>query len=320
MALKVDAEFAKAFEPFAQALASVPKAPVFDVESRVKGMAAFVSMAPQQPIAEGIEATDHWIPSSDGTSIRLQQLSPAIRGQEGELKPCIVYFHGGGFIGGVPEMITGYLSQLVAATGVQLFSVEYRLAPKHQHPVPVEDNYAALTWVSQNASRFNINPSRIAVMGDSAGGGLAAGVALLARDRGLQPPLAKQILIYPMLDDRSDRDLSSVSKYAIWHGDDNRTAWKALLGDKYGTNEVPAYAAPARVEDVHGLPSTYMDVGSLDLFLEEDLVYLTRLAAANIDTELHVYSGLPHVFEVFAPGVSASLRAFENRKRAILDL
>jgi acetyl esterase/lipase len=317
---KVDPEFAKAFEPIAQVLASAPKAPAFDVESRVRGMAALVSMAPHQPMAQGVEDTDHWISSSDGTSIRLQRLSPVVRGQEGELKPCIVHFHGGGFIGGAPEMITPYLSYLVAATSVQLFSVEYRLAPAHQHPVPVEDGYAALTWVSQNASKFNIDPSRIAVMGDSAGGGLAAGVALLARDRGLQPPLAKQILIYPMLDDRSDRDLSSVSQYVIWHSDDNKTAWKALLGDKYGTNQVSVYAAPGRVEDVHGLPSTYMDVGSLDLFLEADLVYLTRLAAANIDTELHVYPGLPHAFDAFTPGVSASLRAFENRKRAILEL
>jgi acetyl esterase/lipase len=217
-------------------------------------------------------------------------------------------------------MITPYLSHLVAATGVQLFSVEYRLAPAHQHPVPVEDGYAALRWVSHNASKFNIDAARIAVMGDSAGGGLAAGVALLARDRSLQPPLAKQILIYPMLDDRSERDLSSVSQYVIWHNDDNKTAWKALLGDKYGMDEVPPYAAPSRVEDIHGLPPTYMDVGSLDLFLEADLVYLTRLAAANIDTELHVYPGLPHAFEALVPGVSVSLRAFENRKRAILEL
>jgi acetyl esterase/lipase len=316
---KVDPEFAKAFEPFAQLIASAPKPLVGDVESRVKGMAALVSMAPHQSMAQGVKASDHWISSSDGTSIRLQRLSPVAGEQESELKPCIVHFHGGGYIARVPEMINPYLSCLVAATGVQLFSVNYRLAPAHQHPVPVEDGYTALTWVSQNVSKFNIDPSRIAVMGDSARGGLAAGVSLLARDRSLQPPLAKQILIYPMLDDRSERDLDSVSQYVIWHNDDNKMAWNALLGDKYGTNEVPAYAAPGRVKDVHGLPPTYMDVGSLDLFLEEDLVYLTRLAAANIDTELHMYPGLPHAFEALVPGVSASLRAFENRKRAILE-
>jgi acetyl esterase/lipase len=225
---KVDTEFAKAFEPFARFIASAPKPPVGDVESRVKGMAALVSMAPHQPMAEGVEACDHWISSGDGTSIRLQRLFPVAGEQESELKPCIVHFHGGGYIAGVPEIITPYLSYLVAATGVQLFSVDYRLAPAHQHPVPVEDGYTALTWVSQNASKFTIDPSRIAVMGDSAGGGLAAGVALLARDRSLQPPLAKQILIYPMLDDRSERDLDSVSQYVIWHNDDNKTAWNAL--------------------------------------------------------------------------------------------
>lgn len=320
MTLKVDPEFAKAFEPMAQVLASAPKPSVGDIESRVKGMTTLVAMAPQQPLAQGVEASDHWISSNDGTSIRLQRLC-SITGEQGsELKPCIVHFHGGGYIAGVPEMITPYLSYLVAATGVQLFSVDYRLAPAHQHPVPVEDCYTALTWVSKNASTFNIDPTRIAVMGDSAGGGLAAGVALLARDRSLQPPLAKQFLIYPMIDDRSERDLSSISRYTIWHNDDNKTAWKALLGDKYGTNEVSVYAAPSRVENVHGLPPTYMDVGSLDLFLEADLLYLSRLGAANIDTELHVYPGLPHAFEALVPGASASLRAFENRKRAILDL
>lgn len=320
MSLKVDPEFAKATEPIAQILASVPKAPAFDVDSRVQGMAALGSMAPPQPLAEGVETTEHWFSSGDGISVRLQRLFPVAGEQAGEAGPCIVHFHGGGYFGGTVEMVTPTLSHLVAATGVQLFSVDYRLAPVHQHPVPVEDGYAALTWVLQNANKFNIDPSRIAVMGESSGGGLAAGTALLARDRGLTPPLAKQILVYPMLDDRYDRDLSSISQYVIWDSDDNKTGWKALLGEKFGTNEVPVYAAPGRVENVHGLPSTYMDLGSLDLFLEADLIYLTRLAAADIETELHVYPGLPHAFEALGPGVSATLRAFENRKRAILSL
>ncbi|KAJ4982661.1 Carboxylesterase NlhH 1 [Stagonosporopsis vannaccii] len=317
---KVDPEFAKAFEPFAQLIASAPKPPVGDIESRAKGMAALVSMAPQQPMAQGVESNDHWIDSSDGVSIRLQHLSPVSGQQESQLKPCIVHFHGGGYIAGATEMITPYLSFLVAATGVQLFSVDYRLVPAHQHPTPAEDGYAALEWVSQNATTFNIDPARIAVMGDSAGGGLAACVALLARDRNLQPPLAKQILIYPMLDDRSERDLSSVSQYVICHNDDNKTAWKALLGDKYGTDQVSPYAAPSRVDNVQGLPSTYMDIGSLDLFLEAGLHYVSRLAAANINTELHVYPGIPHAWEAMVPGVPVSFRAFENRKRAILEL
>jgi acetyl esterase/lipase len=320
MPLSVDPEFAKAAEPIAQILASAPKPPAFDVDSRVQGMAAFGAMAPPQPLAEGVEATEHWFPSSDGTSIRLQRLSPVAGHQAREAGPCIVHFHGGGYFGGAVEWTSAPLSHLVAATGVQSFSVEYRLTPAHQHPVQVEDGYAALTWVQQNAQKFNIEPSRIAVMGESAGGGLAAGLALLARDRGLTPPLAKQILVYPMLYDRYDRDLSSISKYVIWNSDDNKTGWKALLGEKYGSNEVPVYAAPGRVESVRGLPSTYMDIGSLDLFLEADLIYLNRLAAAEIETELHVYPGLPHVFELLGPAVSATIRAFENRKRAIQSL
>ncbi|KAJ4991815.1 hypothetical protein SVAN01_02665 [Stagonosporopsis vannaccii] len=320
MPLKVDPEFVKATEPIAQILASAPKAPAFDVESRIQGMAAFGAMAPPQPIAQGVEATDHHFSSSDGASLRLLRLSPAAKGNAAGPGPCIMHFHGGGYFGGNIEMVSSSLSHLVAATGVQLFSVDYRLTPVHQHPIPVEDGYAALQWVLQNAEKFNIDTSRIAVMGESSGGGLAAGLALLARDRGLSPPLAKQILVYPMIDDRYDRDLSSISQYVIWDSNDNKTGWKALLGETYGTNEVPIYAAPGRVKDVRGLPSTYMDVGSLDLFLEADLTFLTRLAAADIETELHVYPGLPHAFEALGPGVSATARAFENRKLAILSL
>jgi acetyl esterase/lipase len=136
-------------------------------------------------MAQGVESSDHWIGSSDGVSIRLQRLSPVLGQQESKLKPCIIHFHGGGYIAGAPEMITPYLSHLVAATGVELFSVDYRLVPTHQHPILAEDGYAALEWALQNATTFNIDPARMAVMGDSARGGLAAGVALLARDRNL---------------------------------------------------------------------------------------------------------------------------------------
>ncbi|KAH6629740.1 Alpha/Beta hydrolase protein [Boeremia exigua] len=281
MSLKVDPEFAKAAEPIARILASVPKAPAFDIESRVQGMAAFGAMAPPQSLAKGVEATNHQFTSHDGTSVRLVHLSTTAKDDSAGPGPCVLHFHGGGYFGGSVEMITPSLSHLVAATAVQIFSVDYRLTPAHQHPVPVEDGFAALLWLLENATKFNIDPARIALMGESSGGGLAASLALLARDRNLSPPLAKQILVYPMIDDRFDRDLSSISQYVIWDSDDNKTGWKALLGEKFGTEAVSVYAAPGRAEDVRGLPSTYMDIGSLDFFLEADLTYLTRLAAAE---------------------------------------
>lgn len=316
---KIDPEFAKATEPVAKILASAPRFPAFDVNARLQALAGFAALVPAAPVADGVEVTKHHFTSIDGASIELQRLRPDNTVQQVQPGPCILHFHGGGFIAGDVEMAKAGISHLVAATGVQVFSVEYRLAPAHQNPIPVEDCYAALKWVLENAKEFDIDVSRVAVMGESAGGGLAAGTALLARDRQLMPPLAKQILIYPMLDDRSAKDLSDVSQYVLWDNDDNKTGWKALLGDRFGTDEISIYAAPGRAQGVQGLPSTYMDIGALDVFVEADLTYMTKLAAANVDIEMHVYPGVPHIFEVLAPSVSTTLKAFENRKRAILS-
>ena len=200
-------------------------------------------------------------------------------------------------------------------------SVEYRLAPEHPGTTLVDDCYAGLVWLSQNAQKFNIDPTRIAVMGESAGGGIAAGVALMARDKNLQPPLAKQILIYPMLDDRNLIPNEALEALPlVWTNADNITGWTALLGDKAGKPDadVSPYCAPSRVKSVVGLPPTYIDVGGLDLFRDEDLLYAQRLAAENINTEFHLYPGLPHGFELFATSIDASKRANENRQKAIL--
>lgn len=153
-------------------------------------------------------------------------------------------------------------------------------------------------------------------MGDSAGGGLAAGVALLARDRG-GPALARQILIYPMLDDRTTTPDPALTPFAFWTYDDNITGWGALLGDAAGGAEVSPYAAPARVADVVGLPTTYIEVGELDIFRDEDIEYARRLGAAGISTELHVHTGAPHGFDGFAPSTDVVRRAVADRHRVL---
>jgi acetyl esterase/lipase len=146
--------------------------------------------------------------------------------------------------------------------------VEYRLAPEHRYPTPVEDCYSGLQWLAGHADELDVDPERIAVMGDSAGGGLAAAVALMSRDRG-GPTLAHQILIYPMLDDRNTSPDPEIVPFAVWSYDDNITGWGALLGEAVGGASVSPYAAPARAIDLSGLPSCYLKVGQLDIFRDD---------------------------------------------------
>jgi len=204
-------------------------------------------------------------------------------------------------------------------SGVPMLVVDYRVAPEHPHPTPVEDCYAALRWLTENASALGVDPTRIAVMGDSAGGGLAAGVSLLARDRG-GPPIAQQLLIYPMLDDRTRTPDPQLVPFLTWTYDDNVTGWAALLGDSAGIDAVSPYAAPARATDVSGLPDTYIDVGELDIFRDEDIAYARRLSDAGVPTELHLHPGCPHAFEALARGADIAQRAIGDRVRRLRAL
>ena len=167
-----------------------------------------------------------------------------------------------------------------------------------------EDCFAGLTWLHDHAAELHVNPARIAVMGDSGGGGVAAATALLARDRNLHPPLAKQILIYPMLDDRNIKPDESLLPFMVWSYDDNVTAWSAVTDKSVDEmhaggvdDKVSPYTAPARLTDAANLPPTYIDVGQLDIFRDEDIEYARKLALAGVSTDLHVRSGCPHGWE-----------------------
>jgi acetyl esterase/lipase len=162
---------------------------------------------------------------------------------------------------------------------------------------------------------LDVDPDRIAVMGESAGGGLAAATALLARDRGV--PLSRQILVYPMLDDRTISADAVLINFAVWTYDNNYTGWHALLGDAVAGPGVPAYAAPARATDFSGLTDAYIEVGELDIFREESIYYGTRLMSAGCSVELHVHQGCPHGFDRVAPNASVSIRARADRIRAL---
>jgi acetyl esterase/lipase len=196
-------------------------------------------------------------------------------------------------------------------------SVEYRLAPEHPFPAPVEDCYAALKWLVAQSTKLGVNTARIAIGGASAGGGLAAGLAVLARDRA-EVEVAFQLLIYPMIDDRTITPASAtVPDTFVWTRENNLMGWRAYLGREPGGTDVSPYAAAARTTDLRGLPPAYIPVGDLDLFLDENMTYAQRLLAAGVPTELHVYPGAFHGFNGFVPNAEISRRFNTDRDSAL---
>jgi acetyl esterase/lipase len=215
--------------------------------------------------------------------------------------PALLWIHGGGYVLGSADEEELNVKRIISATGCAAVSVDYRLAPETPHPGPVEDCYAALKWLHAHANELGVDATRIAIGGASAGGGLTAALALLTRDRG-EVPLVFQLLIYPMLDDRTAtvKEPHPYTGEFVWTADANRFGWAALLGKEPGGPDVSPYAAAARAERLEGLPPAFINVGTLDLFLEEDLEYARRLMRAGVPTELHVYPGAYHGFNMVA--------------------
>jgi acetyl esterase/lipase len=275
------------------------------------GLALIDSFLPEHP---DVERIDHTITASDGTDLLARWYQPAGERAAG---PAVLYLHGGGMImgsvAGYDRLVAGY----VADSGVPFLSVDYRVAPEHPHPTPVEDCYAGLVWLHEHTEQLGVDARRVSVMGDSGGGGLAAGVTLLARDHGLG--IARQILVYPMLDDRTTVVDPELAPFAAWSYDDNYTGWHALLGEAVGGPDVPAAAAPARATDLSGLPPTYVDTGDLDIFRDECIEYARRIGAAGTQVELHVHPGCPHGFDRI-PGLPVGERAFADRLRVLRGL
>jgi acetyl esterase/lipase len=218
-------------------------------------------------------------------------------------RPCIYWIHGGGYLFGSGLTVDARINRWVEELDCVAVSIEYRLAPEDPYPAPLDDCYAGLLWAARNADELGIDPANIAIVGASAGGGLAAGLAIRARDRGEVAP-AFQLLIYPMIDDTNTTPSSRIDGALVWSRGANEMGWSAYLGSRSGTDDVPGEAAASRVPDVAGLPPAWIGVGSLDVFRDEDLAYASRLLAAGITTEVHVYPGAPHGFEMMAPGAA----------------
>ena len=268
-----------------------------------------------QPVAGEIDISDHRVPTPDGATL----LARWYRRPSSETAAAVLYLHGGGMILGSVPIFDGPVSRYVARTGVPMLSLEYRLAPEHPHPVPVEDAYAGLAWLAGHAAELGVDPGRIAVMGDSAGGGLAAGVAILSRDR-KGPAVARQLLIYPMLDDRTTVPDPHIAPFAGWSYDDNATGWNALLGPGHEDREVDPSAAPGRLRDAAGLPAAYIEVGQLDVFRDEALRYALTLSQAGVPAELHLHPGVPHEYDAIAFDADVSRRAQSDRERVLRSL
>ena len=214
--------------------------------------------------------------------------------------PALLWLHGGGFVMGNEAQAEADQVQLSRELGITVVSVGYRLAPEHPSPSAVEDAYSALTWLWAQSGERNVDPSRIAIGGASAGAGLAASLALLAHDRGEVRP-AFQLLTYPMLDDRTVLRTDVDTRYVrMWEPGSNRYAWRAYLGQEPGLANVSPYAAPARRSDLTGLPPAWIGVGTVDLFYDEDLTYAQRLADAGVPCEISIVDGAFHAFDMFA--------------------
>ncbi|WP_433556550.1 alpha/beta hydrolase fold domain-containing protein [Pseudonocardia xinjiangensis] len=253
-----------------------------------------------------IERVDFAVSSADGCAVPLRLYKPAT-----VPNVLVVYVHGGGLIAGNIDLYDHVCRRYAAEAGVAVVAVDYRLAPESRFPAAVEDCVAAAEWTIAHA-RERVPGARVAIMGDSAGGGLAAAAALTCRDREIGP-LAAQILIYPMLDDRTAHADPRVEPFLTWSVADNITGWQAYLGEMYGSGDLPASASVARARSLEDLPSAYLEVGQLDLFCAEAVTYATRLMEHGVPVQLSVRPGVSHNFDQFAPEALVARDAFADR-------
>lgn len=274
-----------------------PSAPI-GRPSQIRMLRTLMRLLPSQKPPEGVRRD--WVELAQGVGVHV--FTP----DDGGNGAALLWIHGGGMVIGAAKQDHARCGRLAAELGIVVVSVEYRLAPEHPYPEPLDDCGTAWGWLLEHAASRGIDTDRLAIGGQSAGGGLAAGLALRIRDEGGPQPVA-QWLYCPMLDDRTatDRSLDAIEHF-VWDNRKNLVGWTAYLGEP-GGHSVPAYAAPARREDLTGLPPTWIGAGGIELFRDEDIAYADALAAAGVDVVLDLVAGAPHAFETLVPKAPVSV-------------
>ncbi|WP_203896585.1 alpha/beta hydrolase [Actinoplanes xinjiangensis] len=245
--------------------------------------------------------TEQAIPGAPGVRVH--------RPEQARSRAALLWIHGGGLVLGAARQDDRFCGGTAAELGIVVVAADYRLAPEFPFPTPLDDCHRAWTWLLRNAARLGVDPGRVIVGGQSAGGGLAAALAQRLHDEDGVQPIA-QWLFCPMLDDRTAarRDLDEIG-HRVWNNRHNRYGWGAYLGSEpgaTGTEEPPAHAVPARRDDLTGLPPAWIGVGDVDLFHDEDRAYAERLRAAGVPATFHAVPGAPHGFEAWAPDTTTS--------------
>ena len=307
----LDAELAEGFD-------GLPQMDIWEDLPKARQLiaAARGEMLAQLPRVEAIESVDRVAEVQGSLAVPVRVYRPA---NQAQLLPALLWVHGGGYCLGSVAQDDYLVRRLVEAIGAVVVSVDYRLAPEHPYPAPLDDCYCALHWLFNNAEVLSVDGTRIGIGGISAGAGLAAGLALLARDRE-QLNVIFQALLCPMIDDRSVTESSfMVTDLRVWNRNSNINGWNAYLGRDCESADISPspYAAPSRAENLTGLPPAYIAVGSVDAFIDENTDYAARLHDAGVETQFEVFKGGYHAFEFYMPDAQISKRARESHYQAI---
>ncbi|CAM3353587.1 alpha/beta hydrolase [Kibdelosporangium persicum] len=314
---RIDPQIRERLEHYRQLLGPDGLSGITDIPERRRRQAELTAQRAGPAIPDDVDVRDLSIADGaqpQGEPVLLRVYRPRTTTRPA---PCVYYIHGGGMVAGSVAGDHAKIARLAQATGCVVVAVEYRLAPENPYPAALDDCYAGLAGIAGRHRRLGIDPGRIALYGTSAGGCLAAAVALLARDRG-GPAIAHQMLVSPMLDDLSSTPSATVNTgFGGWSREANIQSWQAWLGQDFGTDRISPYAAPARARDLAGLPPAYIDVGDLDLLRDEAVDFARRLSWAGVPVELHVYPGGIHGGDSLAPDAELSVRIRGYRRDAL---